>query len=1117
MMEQLHGNETMALRRLRHWCQTTLLLLSLCCSSTIVAALPQPEHGLVTTMNNVELREALRTLSKESGCKIVFNHQDVSSYKVSVDLKGESLEQALDLLLSNKPLSYERKGDYVVIAYKPENGQVKTSQEVEMIEVSGVVFDNDGIALPGVAVVLSGTTIGIATDLDGKFSIKLPKQSTILLKFSFVGMKMQEIEYKGKPLKVVMEPDEAELDEVVVTGIFERKAESFTGSAATFKAKDLKMVGKQNILQSLKSLDPSFRIAESNEFGSDPNRMPDIEIRGKSSVVGLKSEYGSDPNQPLFILDGFETDIQTIMNLNMERVASITLLKDAASTAIYGSKAANGVVVVETVTPEPGQLRVNYSGDIQLSIPDLSQYNLMNAEEKLEFERLAGVYSATTSAPELQHDLTQVYNERLARVKGGVDSYWLNEPIRTGIIHKHNLFLEGGDEAMRYGAGVSYAATQGVMEKSNRDVVGINFDLLYRKGKFRFSNKVNFDYTQTNDPTVSFEQYALANPYYVKEDGAKTPYLEYKDQSNSARADVFNPIWDDAQNNLNTKKYLTIADNLQLQYDVFSSLQLRARIGVSISKSDYELFQSPFLTKYLSVDDVEKKGEYSKQNNHSLSYNGEVTATYGAVLAGINRINVVLGANLQENETKYDQYRVLGFQDDRYPNPSHGNKYPEGDKPTYSKSTKRSVSSYLNVGYAYDERYLFDANIRVDGASMFGTNKRYTPTWSVGLSWNLHNESFIRNLGKISMMKLRTSLGNPGNQNFANYQSFNTYRYNTSLSSMFGYGAMLSAYGNPDLKWQKTLDLNVGFDFGAMRNRLKFSADVYRKETDPLIVVANVASSTGQTTHATNLGAQITTGVTGTINYSPIYRLEENITWQLSLNARYQKSEYAKIGNSLDAMNTELQGSSLTRYHDGGSPTALWAVRSEGIDPMTGKEVYLTKGGERTFEHNYQDEVIIGNSEPKVEGVIGTTLYIKGFSFSAHLRYKIGADRFNTALYNKVENISKSNWTKNLDKRALYDRWQKPGDIAQFKGITLVDSNDPMSSRFIQRENTLQGESFSIGYEFMGAPWLTKLKLENLVVRAYMNDVFYWSTIKAERGTSYPFARSASFSVNLIF
>ena len=190
-----------------------------------------------------------------------------------------------------------------------------------------------------------------------------------------------------------MQEEKVALEDVVVTGIFTRKKESFTGSASTYTAAELKTMGSQNILQSLKTLDPAFAILEDNQFGSDPNRLPNMEIRGKSSVLGLRDELDADPNQPLFILDGFESSLAVINDLDINRIESITILKDAASTAIYGSKAANGVVVVETVKPKSGELQVSYNGNLNLSMPDLSSYNLMNAREKLEFERLAGGYS----------------------------------------------------------------------------------------------------------------------------------------------------------------------------------------------------------------------------------------------------------------------------------------------------------------------------------------------------------------------------------------------------------------------------------------------------------------------------------------------------------------------------------------------------------------------------------------------------------------------------------------------------------------------------------------------------------------------------------------------------
>ena len=280
------------------------------------------------------------------------------------------------------------------------NGETTPQSEIAVKQgfVEGNVFDGgDHEPMIGVTVAIEGTTNAVTTDIDGHFSLPVNKECNIVL--SFIGYKKTVIRYTGNNqadfAKIMLKSEAQNIKDVVVTGVYRRKKESFTGSSATFKGDELKSVGAQNVLQSLKTLDPSFKIMDNALSGSNPNKMPDVEIRGKSSVAGLKEEYGSDPNQPLFILDGFETTLETVMNLNMNRVASVTLLKDAASTAIYGSKAANGVVVIETKAPIKGKLQISYKGDYSMDFADLSDYNLMNAREKLEFEKLAGVYIRT--------------------------------------------------------------------------------------------------------------------------------------------------------------------------------------------------------------------------------------------------------------------------------------------------------------------------------------------------------------------------------------------------------------------------------------------------------------------------------------------------------------------------------------------------------------------------------------------------------------------------------------------------------------------------------------------------------------------------------------------------
>ena len=319
-------------------------------------------------LSNVTCKEALDAIKKQTNLDFFYNNQEINAMgKVSVRCRNVSLEAALRQVLG-KNFTFRIVDNTVVI--RPE--EMKPDPVKQQV-VKGVVVDAQGLPLPGVTVLLKGTTLGTSTDMDGNFTLSFPHTAGSVLQFSFIGMKTAEVTFSGQAnLKIVLEEETTQMDEVVVTGIFERKSESFTGSATTYKKEDLKMMGSQNILQSLRTLDPSFHITPNNEFGSDPNKLPDIDIRGKTSIVNLKEDYAVDPNQPLFILDGFEVDLQTIVDLNMERVASVTILKDAASTAIYGSRAANGVVVVETKRPAPGTLRLSYNGDFTVQMPDLS-------------------------------------------------------------------------------------------------------------------------------------------------------------------------------------------------------------------------------------------------------------------------------------------------------------------------------------------------------------------------------------------------------------------------------------------------------------------------------------------------------------------------------------------------------------------------------------------------------------------------------------------------------------------------------------------------------------------------------------------------------------------------
>ena len=1068
---------------------------------------------------NAPIKEIFKSIEKQSGYLFMYESGLIKSdMKASLKVHNADIDQVMNECLRGTSLGYTIVGKSILLkriankTFIPEEDlQVIVEEQALRRTITGQVLDTNGMPLEGASVfVKSNEKAGTTTNAEGRFSIYLPADAKILV-VNFVGFKTVEIVLTERTNYVVrLEPVLEKMGDVVITGIYTRQKDHFTGSSSTYKVEELKAMGNINIIQSLKTLDPSILVLDNKMFGSDPNRLPDMEIRGKSSIVGLKEQYGVDPNQPLFILDGFETTLQTIMDLSLDRLESVTILKDAASTAIYGSKAANGVIVVETKKPEQGKLRLSYSGNFNLQFPDLSDYNLMDSREKLEFERLSGYYSS--ESPETELERFQFYNRHLAEINRGVNTYWMSEPLRTVLNSRHSLYAEGGDKSMRYGLGINYGQTKGVMKGSDKELVSANIDLMYRIKKIRFNNKAVFDFTDANREPVPFSQFSRANPYYRKtnDDGVYTKILD-----NVLGTAIGNPAYVSQLNYLNNNKDLRLNDNFQVEWDVAKGLRARGRVGLNYSTAVEDIYKSPKHPDFENTIETDR-GSYRKGSSTSFAYNGDISVTYGKLFAQKHQMNVVGGWSFNESNSENGGYSVVGFINDNFKNPSFAAGYQQGSKPDYSKIQSKATSFFVNGNYAYDNRFLIDINMRSDGSSVFGVNNPFTNTWSTGLAWNLHNEKILKQATWINMFKIRGSVGNPGNQNFSAYQAMKTYTYNVWLQNMFGNSAIISSFGNNDLKWQKTLNKNIGMDLVMVDNRLRFSFDFYHKDTDPLLAFIAAPTSLGTSTIITNLGRQITEGFDGNLSFSPIYKPRERINWTVNLNFRHDKSHYREMGNALNNLNEANKNSkSLQRYYDYGSADDLWAVPSLGIDPATGKELFLKKDGTSTFKWDAEDEIVVGNQRPDFEGIIGTSVFYKGFSFSANFRYRLGGQTFASALYNKVENISADNIYYNQDKRAFYDRWKEPGDVSKYKGISITEAT-PMSSRFVLSDETFAGESISAGYEAKGK-FLDYIGASSLTFRAYMNDIFRISSIKEERGIEYPFARTISLSVNVRF
>lgn len=691
----------------------------------------------------------------------------------------------------------------------------------------------------------------------------------------------------------------------------------------------------------------------------------------------------------------------------------------------------------------------------------------------------------------------------------------MNEPLQTGFTQSHNIFAEGGDAAFRYGIGMTYTQTQGVMKNSNRDVLNGNVQLTYRIDKFAFTNQTNITNTDVENPTVSFSDFARTNPFYDKynEYGEIDQVIEEIQTISGGTQYITNPLWDLNQKSYDKNNQLSFTNNFQIEYRPLPELRIRGKLGIIVGRSNSKQFDSPEMSKYLTTDQL-KRGSYSESNTKSSSYDGSLDISYGKTF-GKHTVNAIGGMQISENNSNLSMFQAIGYSSDLFSNPNFANGYPEGGRPSSSISKSRTASYYANFNYGYQLRYLLDFNLRTDGSSVYGVNNPFSTTWSLGLGWNIHNEAFFNKNGVLNYLKLRYSVGNPGNANLNAKMANSIYTYYTQYPNMFGLAALISSWGNSGLKWQRTNEHNVGIDIEMFHNRLRLSTDFFIKKTDPLLLSIDFPPSTGISQVPMNIGAMKNIGTTFTGSYIIIRKPDMN--WTVNANLRHIRTTYYNIGDLLEKYNEKGRtNQTLTRYYDGASNTALYAVRSAGIDPMTGNEIFIRKDGSYTFKWDSADEVICGDSTPDVEGAFGTSFYWKGFSVNAIFSYRYGGQAFLSTLFNKVENISDVQVKYNQDKRALYDRWQKPGDIAKFKRIDDTSTTN-MSSRFIADDNTLELSTVSVGYETTAGKWLQSIGASSFNVRIYGNNLFRLSTIKEERGIDYPFSRSISASVGIRF
>lgn len=1099
-------------------------------------------QSITLSVRNADLQAVFKEVNKQSGYLFFYSGKTkVSQKKVSVNLKGANINEALEQILKNQQLTYTIINNTVVLQY--EEAVKSPPVTIQLLELQGKVLDaNSKAGIPGVNI-YQKDKISNRTQTNSNGDFKITANPGDILVFTYIGYKTKEVKVTdSKSISVALEMEVKTMNDVVITGYQTIKKESYTGTAITIKGEDLKKVNSQNLLKSIQSFDPSFKILDNNLLGADPNALPQINVRGATALPSIsdnvldRNNLSSSYNLPAFIMDGFEVSLQKVTDLDINRIESITLLKDAAATAVYGSRAANGVLVITTKAPVPGKLQFAYNSEFVFTAPDLSDYHVLNATEKLQYEKMAGLYSSNPNNTNVgtPDELDAQYYSKLRSVASGVNTYWLSQPLRNTYGQKQSIYAQGGDSTFRYGVDVRYQTRPGVMKGSGRDQISGGMSFNYNPTrKLLIRNEIMV--TQVNAAQSKFgdfSQYVYMNPYYPMTDASGKLIREIANwQVNTMKSGadqyktvaVYNPLYEASLANFNRDEYFEFIDNLSADWRITPSLRLKGQVNMNKMKSTADRFVSPLSNSFFDgpTSEIQNRGSYDYSTSNMLSLDGNMTLAYNKQIKD-HFFNLVLGTNVISGRSDFKAVQARGFSNDRFTNIGFARTYTENGAPAGNVSKNRSIGNFFSGNYSFKDKYLLDASFRLDGSSAFGAANRFAPFYALGLGWNIHKEKFMEPLQPVvSRAKLTGSMGLTGSVSFPPYLSKSIYAYQTANWYSTGLGAIVQGYGNENLEWQKTTNYDLGLDLGFFKDKLLLTPRYYHKLTKGLLIDINVVPSTGFTTYKENLGDMANEGYELYGTYNAVRTTNWNVN--LTTNMSHNTNTIVKIGNSLKAYNQSIDdfqsdednkagGRPLLRYNEGQSLNTFYAVKSLGIDPENGKEIYVKRDGSLTYDYDIKDTQPVGDATATLEGNFGGNITYKQFLLSFSWYYRFGGDMYNQTLVDRVENADPR---FNVDSRVFSERWQKPGDVAFYKNVADLNQTKA-TSRFIQKDNVLELRSIYVSYDLKKAI-AKKLSMQALRASLTANDIFKSSSVQIERGINYPFARTVMFSLQATF
>jgi TonB-dependent starch-binding outer membrane protein SusC len=1051
---------------------TAILLLAFCLQTSAKGY----AQNVTLSVKNSSLEKILKEIRKQTGYSFFYKTELLrNTPKINLSVTNSELKQTLDLCFTDLPIEYAIIAKTVVISPKREKIPDNPTEPKEInIQLQGIVVNSSGEPLSGASVRLKGDNTGTSTDINGRFSLNTSATKGTLI-ISFIGYALQEIAFNGNAdIKVTMIQQDTRVDEVVVIGYGSVKKADVTGSVSSVSSEKLTQVkAVSNVAQALQGQAAGVQV---NQGSGQPGEGMKIQIRGTNSIGA--------GNSPLYVVDGFPLSGLTA-SLNPNDIASVDVLKDASATAIYGSRGANGVIIITTKKGRAGKIKVSYDG----------YYGVQTLRKKID------LINASEFA-QLQNEVATNDNMPLPWTSSQVDSLkgkgydWQDMVYKAAPVQDHNLAFSGGNDNTKYYASFGYFDQDGIIQNSN-----------YRRLSFR----INLDQKITNKLSLTTalglqqERYFQAN--YVNADYGGVPFQTMVMPATQGVYDptgnytIFSGVtWGQtnpvgmAKEQWNPANSIRIIGNAAFTYEIINGLKLRSSVGIDANYGKSDGFNPPTITF------GQPGGVASKSYNNRSSFVNENTLNY-LTRFGLHNLDVLAGITYQADKSEFlNSGSASGFISTIYQNNNIQSATNQA-RPSTGYSDNKLASYIGRINYNYDGKYFATLTGRYDGSSVFGDNNKFAFFPSAAVAWKISEEDFLKNNRLITDLKLRASYGSSGNQAIVPYQTLpGIGNVNVVFNNQITTGNFLNSLDNRNLKWETTTVFDIGFDLGLWHNRVQLTADYYNKKTNDLLLSVTLPPSSGFGSATQNVGAVQNRGFEFQINSKNIEG--KNFTWSSTLTFSKNNNKILDLGK--DALGGQiiykevsaggnwfpmLIGKPMSQLY-GQTVTGVYQTDEEAVkngEPQKKAGEYKFLDYNKDGVVNDDDKHVLTNMNPKFTFGFNNTFTYKNFDLSLLFVGSVGNDIVNE--FRKYNLTVNGNWT--VTQETFDNRWKGAGTsntIDKPSSLSMQYTRDYANSLWVENGSYIKLRDITLGYTI---PVAVTNRIKISAIRIYVSAQNY--------------------------